>query len=258
MLSPRDISSRSLRDKASVSPPLWGRMPPVGEITENTDEAAGQTRGRLNSSTRPVANDPKSRRAERLNSKYGRDTSSLTLHLCSRIKVLQPPDESTGQSNFHDTVNMLTAVNVANQHFVGGSPSGITYITPGTRIAGEVFIQNCRQQKVQPDGPVNGMVDHIHTVRYRTRRLRTFRLPCLRGAAGWSSSPTGNHSKKRTTQRGSRFHSSVSARAAFRTFAGHSSVRYRSRSSIQFPQRVRQKRDHFLQIPSTTAETTAW
>src|ERR1700716_4201901 len=62
MLSHREISSRSERLRACLARCLSaGRMPPVGEITEKTDEDSGQIGVRSNSSAHRPASDPRSR-----------------------------------------------------------------------------------------------------------------------------------------------------------------------------------------------------
>ena len=70
MLSHRDISSRSERPSACLPRcRSGGRMPPVGEITEKTDEDSGQIGVRSNSSARQPASDPRSRIAGRPSNK---------------------------------------------------------------------------------------------------------------------------------------------------------------------------------------------
>jgi hypothetical protein len=99
MLRPRDISSRLERLNADQPRQRsGGRIPPVGEITENTDDD-------WRSKTRPIdliyfraANDPISRLAAQPNSKSCDDTSWPTLHLFLKIKVLRPPVETTARS----------------------------------------------------------------------------------------------------------------------------------------------------------------
>ena len=62
MLSHREISSRSVRLRArSARRRSGGRMLPVGDITEKTDEEAVQTDAQSNSSARLPANDPRSK-----------------------------------------------------------------------------------------------------------------------------------------------------------------------------------------------------
>src|SRR5665213_3028102 len=70
LLSHRDISSRSERLSACLARHLsGGRMPPVGEITEKTEEDSGQTGVRSNSSARRPASGPRSRIAGRPSNK---------------------------------------------------------------------------------------------------------------------------------------------------------------------------------------------
>jgi hypothetical protein len=106
VLSPRDISSRSERLNADL-PRLrsGGRIPPVGEITEKTEDD-------WRSKTRPIdlidsprchplpagdaciaERDPISQPAVQPNSKSWYGTSFKTLHLFLKIKVLRRPVE---------------------------------------------------------------------------------------------------------------------------------------------------------------------
>src|SRR6516225_2107310 len=65
MLSHREISTRSERVSACLARCRpGGRMPPVGEITEKTDEDSRSNRRPIDSSTRQPASDPRSQTAE--------------------------------------------------------------------------------------------------------------------------------------------------------------------------------------------------
>jgi hypothetical protein len=122
MLRPRDISSRSERLNADRPRRRSGaRIPPVGEITENTDDD-------WRSKTRPIElidwprchplpagnaciaeRDPISRLAAQPNSKSCDDTSWPTLLLFLKIKVLRSPVEATAHSG-HSPTDLLAAV----------------------------------------------------------------------------------------------------------------------------------------------------
>ena len=76
MLSHREISSRSERPSACLARcRSAGRMPPVGEITEKTDEDSRSNRVQSNSSARRPASDPK------ISDRWAAEYASSLFHL---------------------------------------------------------------------------------------------------------------------------------------------------------------------------------
>ena len=99
VLSPLEISSRSKRLSACLGRCRTGaRMPPVGEITENTDEDSRSNRRPIELINSRPASDPRSQTAERMSSRCDVVASWSTLHLAKRLVCcadqLNPPSKA--------------------------------------------------------------------------------------------------------------------------------------------------------------------
>ena len=98
MLSHREIPRVQKAERLLARRRSGGRMPPVGEITEKTDEDSGQTGVRSNSSARQPASDPKSQTAGPPNNRCDVAVSCPHSIFVKKIKVLRWSVEPTAQS----------------------------------------------------------------------------------------------------------------------------------------------------------------